>query len=61
MGDVHRINKDFNDPTFLKLLHDLDKNRVKFELSSFYTRPAYAYTKQSIGEVESCRTRRMMK
>ena len=61
MGDKHRISKDFNDPTFQKLLHDMDRNRVPCELSSFYVRPAYAHTKQSIGGVTSCRTRRTMK
>lgn len=45
MGDVHRICKDFDDPSFTKLLHDMERNKVSHELSPFFTRPAaYKYT-----------------
>lgn len=51
MGDVRRIAKDFNDPTFQKLLYDMEQNKVSRKLSDFYTRPAYAYTSSAVGGI----------
>lgn len=51
MGDVHRICKDFVDPSFAKLLHDLEGNKVSHKLSPFFTRPAYKYTCAEVGGI----------
>ena len=52
MGDRHRITKDFDDSSFVKLLGDIDRNRVKHNLSHFFTRPAYQYTKAEVGAID---------
>ena len=53
MGDLHRIikarNKKFSDPEFEKVLRDSDSGRLSHDLSAFFTRPVYAYTKASVG------------
>ena len=53
MGDVHRIprskDKAYSDPCFEGLL-TIEIDRLSKKLSPFFTRPAYAYTKQEIGK-----------
>lgn len=55
MGDLHKIikakDKKFSDPEFEFLLV-CDVNRLSHNLSPFYTRPAYAYTKASVGGIK---------
>ncbi len=51
MGDKNKICKDWNDPSFAKLLRDMEKGKVNKNLSSFYTRPVYAYTKAKVGDI----------
>ena len=57
MGDKNRIargkERKFSDPEFERLLRDSDKGRLKHELSPFFTRPVFAYTKAAVGGHES--------
>lgn len=52
MGDAHRIprsiDKKFSDSCFEALLR-MDPSDLSRNLSSFYTRPAYQYTKAEVG------------
>lgn len=52
MGDTHRIprcmDKKYSDPEFAGLLL-IDPCKLNHNLSPFYTRPAYAYTKAAVG------------
>ena len=52
MGDMHRIprckDKKHSDTDFEYLLK-VDPNKLSHNLSSFFTRPVYAYTKASVG------------
>ena len=54
MGDVHRImrvkDKKFSDPEFEFILR-CDVSKLSRDLSPFYTRPAYAYTKAEVGGI----------
>lgn len=54
MGDVHRImrvkDKKFSDPEFEFILH-CDVSKLSRNLSSFFTRPAYAHTKAEVGGI----------
>lgn len=54
MGDVHRIPKakerKFSDTEVERLLR-IDPQRLRHDLSSFFTRPAYQYTKAEIGGI----------
>jgi hypothetical protein len=56
MGDLHRIprnsDRTYSDTCFAQLL-SIDPVKLKHDLSSFHTRPAYAYTKAEVGAVES--------
>lgn len=53
MGSLHRIikakDKKFSDPEFTKLLRDSDTGKLNHDLSPFFTRPLYAYTKAEVG------------
>lgn len=49
MGDVNRISKTFEDPSFLKLMRDMDTLKVTHDLKPAFIRPAYAYTKAEVG------------
>lgn len=57
MGDRHRIprckDKSYSDPEFEKVLRDSDKGRLKHNLSSFHTRPAFAYTRAAVGGISN--------
>lgn len=57
MGDKNRIirvkDKKFSDPEFEKLLRDSDNGKLRHDLSPFFTRPAYVYTKAAVGGHES--------
>ena len=52
MGDTHRTpkikDKKFSDPEFERLLR-IDPNTLSRKSNPFFTRPAYAYTKASVG------------
>jgi len=52
MGDVYRIprsmDKKFSDACFEALLR-INPSDLSRNLSSFYTRPAYQYTKAEVG------------
>lgn len=52
MGDVHKIprsmDKKFSDACFEKLLR-INPSDLSRNLSPFYTRPAYQYTKAEVG------------
>lgn len=54
MGNYHQIpkckDKKFSDPEFERLLRT-DPDKIPHNLSSFHTRPAYAYTKSEVGGV----------
>ena len=54
MGDAHRIpkakDKKFSDPEFEVLLR-IKPNRLKHNLSLFFTRPAYQYTVAEVGGI----------
>ena len=54
MGDRHRIpklkDKKFSDPEFEVLLR-IEPNKLKHNLSPFFTRPAYQYTKAEVGGI----------
>ena len=54
MGDRHRIpkvtDKKYSDPEFEKLLR-VDPYTLKHNLSPFFTRPAYVYTKAAVGGI----------
>ena len=52
MSGAHKITKDYHDTAFVKLMHDMDQNKVKHELSSFFTRPVYQYTKAEVGAIK---------
>lgn len=56
MGDAHRIprcmNKHGSDYSFEQLL-TMDLSDLGHDLSSAYTRPAYAYTKASVGGINN--------
>lgn len=51
MGDTHRIPKakdrKYSDPEFAKLL-SVDPKTLSHKGNSFFTRPAYAYTKAEV-------------
>ena len=57
MGDKHRIprcaDKSYSDPEFERTLRDSDKGRLKHNLSPFFTRPAYQYTKVAVGGIRN--------
>ena len=52
MGDLHRVikakDKKFSDPEFEVRLR-IEPTKLSRNLSSFFTRPAYQYTKAEIG------------
>ena len=54
MGDLHKLikakDKKFSDPEFEFLLM-CDVSKLSRDLSPFYTRPAYAYTKAEVGGI----------
>ena len=54
MGDVHRIPKSterkFSDPGFEQLLR-IEPQKLKHNLSPFFVRPLYQYTKAEVGRV----------
>ena len=58
MGDLHRIvrakDKKFSDPGFEQLLR-IDPQKLKHNLSLFFIRPAYQYTKAEVGGVPNLR------
>lgn len=54
MGDRNRIvktkDKKFSDPGFEQLLR-IDPQKLKHNLSPFFVRPLYQYTKAEVGRV----------
>lgn len=52
MGDLHKVikakDKKFSDPEFEALLR-IEPTKLSRNLSSFFTRPAYQYTKAEVG------------
>lgn len=45
MGDAHRISKEYHDAEFEKLLRHMDTGKIGHNLSEYFIRPAYQYTK----------------
>ncbi len=46
-----RFVKSYSDPEFIRLLYDMDQDRVYHNLKPAFTRPAYAYTKSEVGGI----------
>lgn len=59
MGDKNRIprcaNKPYSDPEFERTLRDSDNGKLKHNLSPFFVRPLYQYTKAEVGRVPNLR------
>lgn len=51
MGNIPRLNKDYNDISIEMICKDLDCGLLPEHLSPTYTRPVYAYTKAAVGGV----------
>ena len=51
MGDRNRICKEHLDPEVVKVFSGIDSGKIKHNLSSFFVRPLYQYTKAEVGRV----------